>query len=278
MPDNALQVDPPQFEAAFDRTPTRVSHGLAAHPLLQLEAVAGLAEGLPEASIEHNIGDLPKVVDPNAVEQSELPPGEIARTIDTNGCWMVLKNIEQDPRYDGLLNELLDGIAPMVADRDGGMSAREGFIFLSAPKSMTPSHTDPEHNFLLQVRGEKDMNVGEFPDGDTRQLELEQTFGGGGNRNIQWEPSNPQKFNLQPGDGVYVPPHAPHWVENGPEASVSLSITFQTPANKRAISVHAFNARLRRLGVTPAPPGRRPAVDVQKANCQRVLRRLSRSS
>ena len=190
MPDHTLNIDPEDFAAAFDRVPIRVSHALGEHPLLQVESVAKLAEGLPEDSIEHNLGNLPTVVDPNAVEQSDMPVGEIARTIDTNGCWMVLKNIEQNPAYDALLNELLDEVKPMV-DRDGGMNSREGFIFLSAPDSVTPSHTDPEHNFLLQVRGEKDMNVGEYPDASTRQLELEQTFGGGGNRNIEWEPAQP---------------------------------------------------------------------------------------
>ena len=48
------------------------------------------------------------------------------------------------------------------------MTEREGFIFLSAPGSTTPAHTDPEHNFLLQVRGPKEMNVGAFPDPSDR--------------------------------------------------------------------------------------------------------------
>jgi hypothetical protein len=271
-----LNIDPGAFEAAFDLRPLAVSHRLIDDPLLALDAVAELAERLPEASIEHNKGDLPTIVDPDSVEHSDLPVGEIARTIDSNGCWMVLKNIEQDDAYAALLEELLAGVAPMVDDRDGGMTFLQGFVFLSAPGSTTPSHTDPEHNFLLQVRGQKDMNVGEFPDPATKQLELEQTFGDGGHRNIEWEPANAQTFDLRPGDGVYVPPHAPHWVKNGPEASVSLSITFQTPANKRTINVHAFNSRLRRLGLKPSPPGRRPALDGQKANAQRVLSKLSR--
>jgi hypothetical protein len=271
-----IDMDMAEFVEAFDSRPLPASHRLVDEPLLALEAVAGLAERLPEASIEHNKGNLPTIVDPDAVEHSDLPVGEIARTIDTNGCWMVIKNIEQDPAYGALLEELLAGVEPLVADRDGGMTFLQGFIFLSAPDSVTPSHTDPEHNFLLQVRGEKDMNVGEFPDATTRQLELEQTFGGGGHRNIEWEPANPRTFRLRPGDGVYVPPHAPHWVKNGPAASVSLSITFQTPANRRAINVHAFNAKLRRIGLSPPPPGTRPALEGQKANAQRVLSRLGR--
>ncbi len=237
-----------------------VGHSLTQHPLLSVEAIARLAERLPEDRVEHNVADLPKVVDPNAVRQRDEPPGEIARNIERNGCWMVLKNIESDADYKRLLDECLDEVAPYVRERDGGMTEREGFIFLSAPGSVTPSHTDPEHNFLLQVRGTKQMNVGRFPDTETEQLALEQALGGG-HRNVNWEPADPVTFALQPGDGVYVHPHAPHWVQNGPEVSVSLSITFATPASQKTRRVHAINARLRRLGLSPTPPGRRPRLD-----------------
>ena len=40
--------------------------------------------------------------------------------------------------------ETLDEVAPLVADREGGMIDREGFIFLSAPGSMTPRATTVE--------------------------------------------------------------------------------------------------------------------------------------
>ena len=216
------------------------------------------------------------MVDPGTVTRLDLPVDEIARTIDTNGCWMVLKNIELDPAYRDLLNETLDEVAPLVSDREGGMIDREGFIFLSAPGSMTPSHTDPEHNFLLQIRGTKQMNVGSFPDPLTEQLALEQALGGG-HRNVGWEPTDPRAFELSPGDGVYVQPHAPHWVQNGPTVSVSLSITFATPASEQARRVHSINARLRRLGLKPRPPGVRPRADRSKAAGSRALGKVRRA-
>jgi Cupin superfamily protein len=217
------------------------------------------------------------VTNPDEIERSDQPVGEIARSIETNGCWMVLKNIEQDDTYKTLLDELLNGVSPLVADRDGGMAEREGFIFLSAPNSVTPSHIDPEHNFLLQIRGQKNMTVGRFPDAATKQLELEAKFGGG-HRNTDWEPNDPQTFSLHPDEGVYVPPHAPHWVQNGPEPSVSLSITFQTPSNERTINVYTLNARLRRLGLSPTPPGRRQRLDRQKSACVKVMKGLRRGT
>lgn len=138
---------------------------------------------------------------------------------------------------------------------------------------MTPSHTDPEHNILLQVRGRKEMTVGEFPDEETRQRELED-HATGGHRNVDWMPTNPTLFDLHPRQAVYVPPHAPHWVKNGETASVSLSITFRTPATDQTARVSAMNARLRRLGLSPKPPGRRPAIDSVKAGASRTLGKL----
>jgi len=240
-----------------------------------VESIAKLAERLPEDRVEHNIANLPKIVAPDAVQRSDQPVGDIARNIDTNGCWMVLKNIERDPEYKRLLDESLDEAAPYVRDREGGMTEREGFIFLSAPGSMTPSHTDPEHNFLLQVRGTKKMYVGHFPDDETQQLVLEDTVSGG-HRNVAWEPRDPLLFDLHPGDGVYVYPHAPHWVENGDQVSVSLSITCATLTSEDTRRVHSINARLRRLGLSPTPPGRRVRLDRSKAACSRGLGELAR--
>ena len=77
------------------------------------------------------------------------------------------------------------------------MQDREGFVFLSAPGSVTPTHVDPEHNLLLQVRGTKEMNVGRFPDAETEQRDLER-FYGGGHRNIDQLPVGAQTFSARP--------------------------------------------------------------------------------
>ena len=272
-----LTLDRSQFADSFARSPVGVRHHLTSHHLLGVEAIAQLAEQLPVDRVEHNLADLPKVADPREVRRSEEPAGDVARGIESNGCWMVLKNIELEPRYRALLDESLDEVVPHLRGRDAEMVEREGFIFLSAPGSMTPAHTDPEHNFLLQVRGTKRMSVGRFPDLDTEQLALEQALGGG-HRNVGWEPRDPVTFDLGPGDGVYVHPHAPHWVQNGDEVSVSLSITFATPSSQRRRQVHAINARLRRLGLSPAPPGHRPRTDRLKVGAANAVGRLKRVS
>ena len=86
---------------------------------------------------------------------------------------MVFWNLEQIPPYRRLLDAILDEAVPFLPKREGRMGRREAFLFLSAPNSVTPVHFDPEHNFLLQIRGSKEMNIGRFPDRAQERRELE---------------------------------------------------------------------------------------------------------
>jgi hypothetical protein len=270
---NKLDIDQAAFAEGFARAPFAVTHRLAGNPLLSVDAIADLAGRLPEDQIEHNRGDLHEVQDPDDVPRLDASPREIAQDIDSNGCWMVLKNIEDDPDYRELLHATLGEVEPLIAGREGGMGRREGFIFLSAPGSVTPSHIDPEHNLLLQIRGSKTMKVGRFPDARSAQLEVER-FHAVAERNLSWRPQALLTFPLFPGDGVYIPVFAPHLVRNGPVVSVSLSITFFTPQVLDANRLHAVNARIRRLGLSPPPPGARPRSDRAKLALVDGVRRI----
>lgn len=268
-----LTIDEATFAASFGREPCAVHHDLTGHPLLALGAIAQLADSLPAHQVEHNLGNVATVLPGGAAPQSDLSPGEIARGIETNGCWMVLKNIETAAPYARLLHDSLDEVAAHVPSREGEMGEREGFLFLSAPGSVTPSHFDPEHNLLLEIRGTKTMNVGRFPDPATEHEELGRYYGGG-HRNVAWMPDDARAFTLGAGDGVYVPVHAPHWVTVADNVAMSLSITFRTTASAEAMTLHQFNAQLRRLRLTPRPVGEREWADRAKLRLIRTARRL----
>jgi ribosomal protein L16 Arg81 hydroxylase len=155
------------------------------------------------------------------------------------------------------------------------MRRREGFMFISAAASLTPVHFDPEHNFLLQVRGAKEVHAGAFEAEADSQRELERYYRGG-HRNLDALPGPDRTFRIVPGEGVYLPTHIPHWVKNGNEPSISFSVTFHTPAILRRGYVHGANARLRRLGITPAPPDRSALRDSAKATLVRGLGAVGR--
>jgi hypothetical protein len=77
---------------------------------------------------------------------------------------------------------------------------------------------------------------------------------------------------------VYIPPFAFHWVRGGPETSISLSVGFRTRATEQANLVHECNARLRRFGLHPAPPGGSEHRDRAKVELLTLARRARRAS
>lgn len=251
--------------------PQEVDHQLRSHDLLTLEALADLAVSLPADSVEHNVGALPDVVADGKAPTLDLELRDLITGIETNGAWCVLKNVEQDPRYAALLGECLDEIEGLVSG-PGQAFNREGFIFLSAPGSMTPSHIDPEHNVLLQVQGRKTMVIGSWPTPEARAVEAERLLAGG-HRNLKENVQEPVDHVLEPGDGIYVPPYAQHKVVNGPALSISLSVTWRSPALADEAKVLRANSMLRKVGIDPTAPGAKAGVDRAKASAMTVAAR-----
>jgi hypothetical protein len=188
----------------------------------------------------------------------------------------VLKFIEADPDYRALLESVLAEIDPVTHAKTGAMLTLQGFIFVSSPGAVTPFHFDPEHNILLQIRGNKVMSI--FPADDERLVSpvAHERFHLGGHRNLAWDDGfTPQgaPFAMAAGDAVYVPVKAPHWVKNGDQVSISLSVTWRSEWSYAESDARAFNAMIRKTGVNPASPARYPHQNRAKALAWRVLRK-----
>jgi len=268
-----------EFEALYPEQPGVIEHDLVGHPLFELGALAELASRMDAANVEYNCGDLPIGVDPAATPANGLSIAETIRSIETCGSWMVLKLIEQDPVYRDFLHKTLAELQPVTGPVTGEMFKMEGFVFISSPDAVTPFHFDPEHNILLQLRGTKTMTV--FPAGDETLAsgERHEAFAFGGHRNLDWQDSfaaKGQPFQLQPGKAIHVPVKAPHWVKNGPEPSISLSITWRSEWSNHEAHARSFNAMLRRAGMTPTPPKRYPARNLAKSVAYRAVAKATR--
>lgn len=267
-----------QFDACYPEQAQLLDHGMASHDLLTLEALAQLGTALPEKSVEYNPGDLPVGIKPEHVPSNGLSIGDTIRMIDQSASWAVLKNIEQMPEYEALLLSLLAEIRLILEAKTGQMLKPQGFIFVSSPGAVTPYHFDPEHNILLQLRGEKWMTT--FPAGVARFAadEIHEGYHLGGHRNLVWQDDfEPEgtRHHLTPGKAIFVPVMAPHHVKNGPEVSISLSITWRSDWSFEEADARAFNGWLRRRGVKPKAPGRFPARNKAKALAWRLLRKIS---
>jgi hypothetical protein len=253
----------------------RLSHRLAGHKLLTLEALVELGGRLSPEDVEYNEGDLPYGVEPDAVRRNGLSVQETIRRIEQCGSWMVLKNVDKDPAYRALLEEALGELASVVEPVTGEMLTRVGFIFVSSPDAVTPFHLDPEHNVLLQIRGSKTMMI--VP-GDESVVppEKHEAYHVGGHRNVPWRDEfagRGEAYELAPGDAVHVPLMWPHWVRNGPEPSISFSITWKTHWIYQEADVRGMNHWLRRIGVRPASPAPFPQRNPAKSLAYRAIRK-----
>jgi Cupin-like domain len=265
------------FAANYPETPHKLTHDVRDHPLLTLDALARLGERLPPASVEYNKGDLPVGIDPALVPANGLSIGDTIRMVDSCQSWAVLKNIEQDADYQALLLSLLGELKPMIEAKTGAMLRPQGYIFVSSPNAVTPYHFDPEHNILLQLRGTKVMT--QFPAGDALYApdETHEGYHTGGHRNLVWRDeleAGGTEWPLAPGEALFVPVMAPHHVKNGPEPSISLSITWRSDWSFAEADARAFNKTLRKAGLKPRAPGRFPAQNRSKAYAWRVMRKL----
>lgn len=254
-------------------------HDLVGHPLFELDALVDLGRRMRPVDVEQNLADLPVGVDPSAIAHNGLSVADTIRSIEANGSWMVLKFVEQDPIYRALLERVLGEIAPLVAPRTGRMLKLEGFIFVSSPGAVTPFHFDPEHNILLQLRGTKTMTVFPADDPEIADGALHEAFHRGGHRNLPFKDAfaaKGQALSIGPGEAIYVPVKAPHWVKNGPGPSISFSVTWRSEWSYREADARGLNHLLRKAGFRPAAPGRYPRQNHAKSLAWRAIGKARR--
>lgn len=260
-----FEIDPDVMRRDFNRRPFTLRHHLVGHPLMELGSLAALGERLPKKSVVLQRGDV-KVsenfenVRPNGMDVEQT----FARLLERQSL-VLYKNIEADPLYAQLLDTCLDEIQQHTEGLEPGMTERVGFIFVSSPGTVTPYHLDREINLLCQVRGHKTLRLWDQNDREVvSEQELETFFAWHSLRATHFNECYQNRamvFELQPGTAICQPSTAPHWVKNGSEISVSLSMTFRTAASNRRDTVYKANHAIRRLGLHPAPFGERVLRD-----------------
>jgi hypothetical protein len=264
---NRLSIDPSTFAADFDRRPFYLRHDLRAHPLLELSAMAALSERLHPALVEWNAGHAGAYGIPDQIKPSTHSCKEAILAVGERPAWVLLRMIEHDSIYKALVDELLDEIKPHSEKIRPGMFQREAFLFISSSQMVTPFHFDPEHNFLLQVRGRKTVHMWDPKNrGVLTEAALDSYYA-----NVRSNRDQPycddflasaRVLPLNAGEGLHFPLHAPHWVRTESDVSVSLSITFRSRVSRFFEAVHTTNGHVRRLGIEPPVPGASRLWDV----------------
>lgn len=284
-PGRAHFLRPVEADSYSSREICAIRHDFHHHPLMQMPALARLAKDLwPKRQC--------RFIRPGSTQSAPFdhapadPHGrdidEVFRRIEEPGSWVALYNVEAHPDYRAFLAEVAECFRPLVEGEQGRILEVGGFIFISAPPSVTPFHIDRENNFWLQIRGRKTLNVWDRDDrravaaGDVDRFIVHADLG-----NVRLKDGDVERsreFDVGPGDGVYFPSTSPHmtrtvpgWARPGDGVSVSIGIVFYTEETRRAAHVHACNLMLRRFGASPSLPGRSAAADRLKSAVGRAV-------
>ena len=192
---------------------------------------------------------------------SNGPAGPMAtlRDTDFSGCLerrlsaeSIHINMVDAHRYDPLIADALDRFTDTLDPgmvRRGDVRRPTAALFLSSPRACTFYHFDREQNFLLQIRGRKTMFCVDGREALVTEL-AKACLTNGRRINQQYRPElrrSARAFHLTPGTTLYNPRLWRHWVENGDEISVSLSLNFFTPPDRRREWVYAAGEWARAL-------------------------------
>jgi hypothetical protein len=161
--------------------------------------------------------------------------------------------------FGPLLREFLGRVVDFAGEQmRSDVIVGETLILISSPNRVTPFHFDVETNFLVQVRGDKWFHVFDQDDRTLVSHEQRERYFTGDISSAVYEPERQKDavtFDLEAGHGVHVPVGAPHWVQNRDNVSVAISVNYELHSVERAARIHRVNGCLRRLGLTPTPPG-----------------------
>lgn len=264
LPNYIIDATPGSFNGCFNRFPFTFSHTLAGHPLFELSNLAEISEmilasGQPEKfDCSHNSG----VSAGSKFEElhSKDQVAEAILQLRESNSWIKLSTLnEVIPEFDCLAKQII-----LELEEFTGIALHKEItwcgatIFLGSPNTVVPYHLDHEANFLFQIHGTKQVNLFDQEDRSIlTEEELEICYIG--DKQLNYKDDHQEKasvYCLTPGTGVHHPICAPHWVKNGDDINVMLSLNFQMRSFNLRSRIYQANYYLRKLGLEPTPPGK----------------------
>lgn len=284
----------PIFEASApfhlqDQTPFSFRHNLVDHPSLRIEKLAETIPELEKRFVFHSARKMSKGEDfeQALTENREVESIESAiANIRQSDAYIMVREPERHAAFSGIHRQLTAEIEHQVSQRGWGRSLIEprAYLFISSPDSITPFHYDRASNFLLQIRGAKEVTV--FPPWHEKvitshEYESHMAYQ---EASVKWKPESEhlgRKFTCSAGDALHIPFVAGHHVRNGSgDLSITLSIFFNHRRSWAQLKALRWNNKLRsrlsRLGLKPVSVGRNTALDHLKSLAYRAHQRFTR--
>ena len=265
------EVTPDERERMLASNSFRFRHGLSGHSSMSLTEIRKLLEQMLAERRFDQVFYKTGVSMRNAKFSDPESADDIIKLLEnlnTTGAWLRLTRVDEVTSQFNVIVEQLYAELSELYQQDIKARTLKTFVtlFISSPGAYTNYHLDHTWNFLLQISGRKTVHL--YDPSDPQVLTQSDKEG--------WYMQEPMisprahekdiAYDLGPGDGVHHPVNAPHWVQNGPEVSISLSLGLCLHSSNRDAKVYQANYLLRKLGFDPTPPRRSERRDSMKVS------------
>ncbi len=245
------------FEENFNKACFMFDHSLHRSSLFELENLVELSKRLPDSFFSTSDDS----VDDGWRNASRHPLtlAETIATIEASNSLVLLKGLAGDPEFGPVFRDVLHEVESAVGDAlRADIAEARATLVISSPRRVTPYHIDAEVNFLLQLRGQKIVNIFDPTDRTLlTDLELEAFYTGNINaaKYKKERQRDARVFDFVPGTGLHLPILAPHWTLNGESVSIAISINCSLHSNNRTAKIYKLNNAMRSRGLAPLSPG-----------------------
>ncbi len=265
-----LKIDQARFDEDFNRRHFMVAHELAEHRLFQIPRLLELAKEMSEKWPNDIYFDL-GVTDIGArwsPDPETVSVEDTIKRIETSKAWIDLKSAERSLEYGKVLNACMRDLLQVSGrELEKTMRRKQMAIFITSPNRIATYHMDSEVNFLLQLKGRKQISIFRADDPEVVPETEKEKFWTVDSNAAVYKPALQDRaeiVDLVPGVGVHIPVNAPHWVKNGDNVSVSVALLYHSYPGAYANRYAANHLLRRRLGMTPTPPFRNRFLDTIK--------------
>lgn len=239
----------PEDAPLWGNTPHCIEHALHRHDLFTDEALEQLIETYPRE--RYNLIQWNEEGGERTWLEGEfggLSGRDVLKAVAAGRIWIQLKNVGAvDPRYAALADTLFEEVESQVP----GLKTFKRIvgILISSPGSRTHYHADIHTGSCWHIRGRKRFYVYPATPPFVKKHDMEDVFLHGVEVDLPYEPwfdRHAQVFDLEPGQMLHWPHHAPHRVENLGSLNISLLVEYRTRETFRHVVAMRANAILRR--------------------------------
>jgi len=264
----------------FGKRPQVSPHTYHKLDLFSDEALIALLDEYPRKWLQcYTMGFDPKnYKDWTAVHIADSSGAEIFDALQKGRMWVNIIKIDQ---YNGEYADLIAQMYEVINKNcDHITQAKSAFsaIIMSSPGIQVYYHLDVDANMLWHLKGRKKLWV--YPSRDERftpQTYIEEIVGQERHEDLpyeHWFDEHAFSRELQPGEAISWPQHAPHRVENV-DFNISLTTSYGSVESRRQMAVHGANHHiLKSLGIKNRSIEREGAIPALKEFSYRVMNRL----